>query len=603
MTVHEPPTGRARLAGRFIWHYIEMVIAMSVGMLLLGLVWNAVLPVDTRFDVSALVMAADMTIGMAVWMRVRRHGWAAVGEMSLAMFAPFLVLLVPYWFGALPGHLVTSIGHTLMFVLMAVAMLWRREEYLHHHHRLRVPWKWVKGAAVVPAVLLIPASVSAVNTIGRFGDLYRARSDAVSAQPVAKVHDPAKPTVAFLVGGKGANVADLLGPYEVLAGTGRVNTYVVSAGPRLVPLTGGLDIVPDLTFDELTRLMGERDDRLDAVVIPALQTPEPAESASISAWLRQQSAAGALTVSVCAGARTLAASGLLDGRPATSHWLRLSALRKDFGAVKWTSGTRYVDDGNVITTAGVLFGMDGGLRIIERLLDADTARAAAQRVHWRHYVPGHAAQIPESGLEPSDVVAALNASYQTGPSTIGVQLTEGVGELELASAFVSYTEQSVVGRTVAVGDGVVHSEHGLTFVPRSTVAAADLDRLLVPGLDAARRQPAATTGLRPEYLHVNPEFAFDPVLRDIARTYDVQTARFTAKTLEYPVLDVKLTGSAWPWSATLVFVLLTLLGGAVVGATGMVSRRIRATRRRPEPLDAPAPEEPPVMTAPTTPER
>ncbi|MGW4956357.1 DJ-1/PfpI family protein [Nonomuraea sp. NPDC004186] len=596
MAVDELSTGKARLAGRFVWHYIEMVIAMSLGMLLLGLVWSAVLPGDTRFDVSTLITAADMTVGMAVWMRVRRHGWAAVGEMSLAMFAPFLVLLVPYWFGALPGHLVMSIGHTLMFVLMAVAMLWRREEYLHHHHRLRVPWKWVRRTAVVLAVLLIPASVSAVNTIGKFGDLYRARSDAASAQPVAKAHDPAKPTVAFLVGGKGSNVADLLGPYEVLAGTGRVNTYVVSAGPRLVPLTGGLDIVPDLTFDELTRLMSERDDNLDAVVIPALQPPDPAESASIRAWLRQQSAAGALTVSVCAGARTFAASGLLDGRPATSHWLRLSGLRKDFPDVRWTGGTRYVDDGNVITTGGVLSGVDGGLRIIERLLDADTARAAAQRVHWRHYLPGRAAQIPQSALEPSDVVVALNASYQTGPTTIGVQLTEGVGELELASAFVSYTEESMVGRTVAVGDGVIHSKHGLTFVPRSTVAAAGLDRLLVPGLDAASRRAAATTGPRPEYLHVNPEFAFDPVLRDLARTYDVRTARFTAKTLEYPVLDVKLTGSAWPWSATLVPVLLALLGGAAAVATGMVSRRIRA--RRPEPSDAPAPEEPPVTTAP-----
>ncbi|MFI7125792.1 DJ-1/PfpI family protein [Nonomuraea sp. NPDC050153] len=606
MTVHEPRTSRARLAGRFIWHYIEMVIAMSLGMLLLGLVWGAVLPGSTRFDVGTLIMAADMTVGMAVWMRVRRHGWAAVGEMSLAMFAPFLVLLVPYWLGVLPGHLVMSIGHTLMFVLMAVAMLRRREEYLHHHHRLNIRWKWVGRAAVVPAVLLIPAGVSAVNTVGKFGDLYRARQDTVSVRPAAKVHDPAKPTVAFLVGGKGANAADLLGPYEVLAGTGRVNTYVVSAGPRLVPLTGGLDIVPDLTFDELTRLMADQRDTLDAVVVPALQPPAPAESGSISAWLRQQSAAGALTVSVCAGARALAASGLLDGRPATSHWLRLSGLREDFGDVRWTSGTRYVDDGNVITTAGVLSGMDGALRIIERLLDPATAREAAQRVHWRHYVPGAAAQLPESGLEPPDVVVALNASYQIGPSTIGVQLTEGVGELELASAFVSYTEYSMVGRTVAVGDGAIRSEHGLTFVPRSTVAAAGLDRLLVPGVDAARRGVAGGAGLRPEYLHVNPEFAFDPVLRDIARTYDVQTARFAAKTLEYPVLDVKLTGSAWPWSATLVPVLLGLLGGAAAMGIGLAARRLRANRRPLEAPEAPAaqaPAEQPVMTAPTAPER
>jgi hypothetical protein len=137
MTIHEPRTGTARMVGRFLLHYLEMAIAMVLGMLLLGLVWSAVLPDDIRFDVDTLIMAADMTIGMAVWMRVRHHGWPSIAEMSLAMFVPFLILLVPYWFGVLPGHLVMSVGHTLMFVFMALAMLWRREEYTQHRHRAR----------------------------------------------------------------------------------------------------------------------------------------------------------------------------------------------------------------------------------------------------------------------------------------------------------------------------------------------------------------------------------------------------------------------------------------------------------------------------------
>ncbi|MGP3956183.1 DJ-1/PfpI family protein [Nonomuraea sp. 3N208] len=596
-------TSKRRMVGRFVWHYIEMVIAMSLGMVLLGPVWGAVLPdAITRVDVGTLTMAADMSIGMAVWMRVRRHSWAAIAEMSLAMVVPFLVLLVPYWFGVLPGHLVMSIGHVLMFVFMALVMLRRRHEYTHHQHRFRLPRKWIGRGAVVLVALLVPGAVSAVNTVGKFGDQYKARSDTVAVQPASKAagHDPAKPTVAFVVNGSGTNVADLLGPYEVLAGTGRVNTYVVSPGPRLAPLTGGLDLVPDLTFGELARLLGERRDTLDAVVIPALNKTAPTELGSITAWLREQSAAGAITVSVCNGARTLAASGLLDGRPATSHWWRLPGLRTDFGQVQWVTGRRYVDNGNLITTAGVLSGIDGALRIIERLIDVDTAREAARKVHWRHYSPGVAARIPESSFEAKDVaVVSLTSSYQPGPSTIGVRLIEGTGELELASAFITYTEQSMIGRTVAVGDGVVRSRHGLTFVPRTAVADG-LDRLLVPGVDAARRQAAgtgpsaATGGLQPEYLHVGEEFAFDPVLRDIARTYDVPTARWAAKTLEYPVMDVKLTGSAWPWAATIVLVVLALLGAAVAIAAGMVFRRIRARSRAAgrgsDPHDAPGAE-------------
>ncbi len=570
MTTHEPRTGKARLVGRFLWHYAEMTIAMLLGMVLLGMV----VPKTGRFDLDTLIMAADMTIGMSVWMAVRKHSRPRIAEMGLAMIVPFVVLLVPYWFGAVSQMLVMSLGHTLMFVAMAGVMLWRHEEYTHHHHKLPFRPKWIWRASVVLIALLPAAAISATNTIGRFADQYEARIDHVTVDPTPKPHDPSKPTVAFVVSGNGTNAADLLGPYDVLSGTGKVNTYVVSAGARLVPLTGGLDIVPDMTFDELGRLLSDRGDKLDAVVIPAQQDMDTTELASVTGWLRQQSADGALTVSVCAGARTLAASGLLDGRPATSHWLRLSGLRKDFTKVNWEAGLRYVDDGNIITTAGVVSGVDGALRILERLTDGDTARQAAGRVHWRYYSPGTSARIPEASLQWADLVAPLNSSYQTGPTTIGVQLVDGTDELELASAFMSYTEQSVVGRTIAVGDAPIRSRHGLTFVPRSTIAAAgDLDRLLVPGLDAARRQAGAPGG---EYLHQTEEFAFDPVLRDIARTYDVATAHFAAKTLEYQVTDIQLTGQSWPWGPTMVLVVLILLSAGAAITGGVVYRRIRA---------------------------
>ncbi|MEU8354553.1 DJ-1/PfpI family protein [Nonomuraea sp. NPDC048882] len=576
MTAPDPHPTRTRPVLRFIWHYVEMVIAMFAGMLLLAPLWGLVLPPDTGTDVDVLVMAADMVIGMAVWMRVRRHHWAAVAEMGVAMFAPFLILLVPYWFGVLAGHVVMSAGHVLMFVFMALAMLRRREEYTRHSHRLTVNPKWAKRAAVVLVALLVPGAVAAVNTIGKFADLYERREGTVSVKPVPRTHDPAKPTVALLTSSEGTNVADLLGPYEVLAGTGRVNTYIVAAGPGTAPLTGGLDLVPDLTFQQLAGVLTDHNDSLDAIMIPALQQPPAAEHAAINDWLRRQSAAGTLTVSVCRGAQAFAESGLLDGRTATSHWLRLAGLRAAFPQVKWVAGTRYVDDGNVISTAGVLSGVDGALRILERLVDGDTARAAADRVHWRHYSPGTAGSIPESAVEPLDAVVGINSSYLTGPSTIGVQVVEGVGELELASAFISYTEHAMVGRTLAIGEATVRSRHGLTFVPRASTAAG-VGRLLVPGLDASRRKVAGTGGeVRPEYLHTTEEFAFDPVVRDIARTYDVRTALWTAKTLEYPVMDVELRGSAWPWVATAVPLVLALLGAAAAIGSFALVRRLRA---------------------------
>lgn len=136
MTIQETRPAKARMVGRFLWHYTEMVIAMMLGMLL-GLLWSAVLPEVTRLDVDTLIMATDMTAGMVVWMKVRGHSWSSTAEMSGAMVAPFLILLVPYWFGALPGHLLMSLGHPLMFIAMALAMLRRRHDYAHHQLRIR----------------------------------------------------------------------------------------------------------------------------------------------------------------------------------------------------------------------------------------------------------------------------------------------------------------------------------------------------------------------------------------------------------------------------------------------------------------------------------
>lgn len=124
-----PAPARATL--RFLLHFLEMVAAMLAGMVLLGPLWDLAWPglAAARTDVQVLVMATDMTVAMAAWMRVRGHAWRPTLEMSAAMYLPFLVLFPPFWAGAItPGFLMTG-GHVLMLPAMAVAMLLRRREY------------------------------------------------------------------------------------------------------------------------------------------------------------------------------------------------------------------------------------------------------------------------------------------------------------------------------------------------------------------------------------------------------------------------------------------------------------------------------------------
>jgi hypothetical protein len=130
----QTPVQHTHSRGRRTWHlvrhYLEMLVAMVVGMVALGpleaLVWPGL---DDRVDVHAIVMATNMAIGMGAWMRFRGHSWPAVLEMSAAMYVPFAVLLVPYWVGAVSGSFLFTAGHVLMLPTMALAMWWRLDEY------------------------------------------------------------------------------------------------------------------------------------------------------------------------------------------------------------------------------------------------------------------------------------------------------------------------------------------------------------------------------------------------------------------------------------------------------------------------------------------
>jgi hypothetical protein len=136
----EPSRRTARR--NFVRHFLEMVVAMLIGMALLGAVARMIFAAlgNSGFlldhaGLRATVMAANMTIGMAVWMRYRRHGWEAIAEMGAAMFVPLMVLIGPFWAGVLSGGALLGWMHALMLPAMVIAMQRRRDEYARDHHR------------------------------------------------------------------------------------------------------------------------------------------------------------------------------------------------------------------------------------------------------------------------------------------------------------------------------------------------------------------------------------------------------------------------------------------------------------------------------------
>jgi len=123
---------RGQALRRFVRHYLEMVVAMVVGMLVLGPAESMLLdPIGwaelrAHTELRALVMATNMTVAMVAWMRLRGHSWAAAAEMAAASF---VVLFPPLWLGVLSASGLIVGGHVLMLLAMAAVMVRRRDQY------------------------------------------------------------------------------------------------------------------------------------------------------------------------------------------------------------------------------------------------------------------------------------------------------------------------------------------------------------------------------------------------------------------------------------------------------------------------------------------
>jgi hypothetical protein len=130
----------AVLSSRRFWrHFAEMIVVMLLSMAILGAAVSAVFAFVGHANllhyvaVRGLLMTAYMVVGMASWMRHRRHVWARVAEMSTAMALPYAVLVGPYLGGAIREGAFLATMHVLMLPSMYAAMALRRGEYEQDH--------------------------------------------------------------------------------------------------------------------------------------------------------------------------------------------------------------------------------------------------------------------------------------------------------------------------------------------------------------------------------------------------------------------------------------------------------------------------------------
>jgi transcriptional regulator GlxA family with amidase domain len=399
--------------------------------------------------------------------------------------------------------------------------------------------------------------------------------------PPAKQAPEGRLAVAVVLGASGSVITDALGPYEVFARSQEFFVYTVSASRPTAVLSGGLAVLPDYSLDDVEVGLAPEP---EVVVVPAVAAPNGKKEAPLREWIGRRAGRGAHLLGVCNGSRLLAATGLLDGRRATSHWSAIRGLERRRPQVDWVRGQRYVQDGTVTTTAGVTSGVFGALRLVEQLAGTGEAQRVGQELAYPGWTLHGPTEIRTQRWAPGDLAYLLAVVFPWWRPTVGVGLVQGVGELEVAAPFEVYAS-SFAARTVPIAaEATVATRHGLRLVATPANAGARrIDRLVVAGVgpieevDAQLLGWAAGRGLNVELPNggrAGGAFSFDAMLGDLAGHSDQTTARVTAKSIEYPTDQLELVGAGWPWRPTALFAL------TATAALGVGLLPAAASRRR-----------------------
>jgi transcriptional regulator GlxA family with amidase domain len=175
---------------------------------------------------------------------------------------------------------------------------------------------------------------------------------------------------------------DAIGPFEVLAGWTRMfpddgwrTTTVGLNGPEPIRCGHGLVVTPETSF--------EAAGQIDLLVHPGgLGARQVVEDDGHLDWVRKQAGQIELMTSVCTGALVLAAAGLLQNRPATTHRGALERLAEIDPTIQIRRDERYVDDGDIVTSAGISAGIDMALHLVDRLGGAEHARRVRKMLQY-----------------------------------------------------------------------------------------------------------------------------------------------------------------------------------------------------------------------------
>jgi transcriptional regulator GlxA family with amidase domain len=180
-------------------------------------------------------------------------------------------------------------------------------------------------------------------------------------------------------------ILDFTGPFEVFAVTNELggfdtfHTYTVAENPGSIRARNGLKIVPDFTLESAPQPQ--------ILVVPGGAGTRPLlKKPTVLEWIRQRAHKAEHVISVCTGALVLAQAGLLANLTATTHYENFAELAALAPNTDIDEQSRFTDNGQVLTSAGIAAGIDVSLHVVAKLLGLDVAERSARYMeyHWRN---------------------------------------------------------------------------------------------------------------------------------------------------------------------------------------------------------------------------
>lgn len=310
----------------------------------------------------------------------------------------------------------------------------------------------------------------------------------------------AKPLVVILADARGTVATDLLAPYAILAESGAVEVTVAASTTEPIRLMPGQAwVAPQTTLDRLPR-------EPDVVIVPAFMVEtDPVRAA----WLHARLKRGTRIMSICNGAIVLAEAGLLKDRQATVHWYSVADMKKRHPDTTWRQDGRWIQDGPIMTTAGISAGEPGTLELLRQLAGEQVMRETAARLQLPLPDPRHDGRdyhLTAGGM----TTVVLNTVAFWRHEDVAIPLTPGFDELAFGTTLDAWS-RTYRSTAWAEGATATRSRHGLV-IHRAAARPKTFDRrVALPGPDVMVR-------------------TFDAV----RAAYGEATARFVALQFEHP---------------------------------------------------------------------